>query len=151
MFTISNPMNSEQKQHIQNLEYTLKKKWGLSKFRSGQKNAIESLMAGKDTLAILPTGGGKSLIYQFPAVLDETSLTLVISPLIALMKDQVDSLKAKGIAAEYCNSTQDDLEQLRILSRAVTGKSEFYIFHPKRRLEDRCLKFFQNFLWQELP
>ncbi|APH42735.1 ATP-dependent DNA helicase, RecQ family [Leptospira interrogans serovar Copenhageni/Icterohaemorrhagiae] len=145
MFTISNPMNSEQKQHIQNLEYTLKKKWGLSKFRSGQKNAIESLMAGKDTLAILPTGGGKSLIYQFPAVLDETSLTLVISPLIALMKDQVDSLKAKGIAAEYCNSTQDDLEQLRILSRAVTGKIRILYLSPEKALGRQVLEILPKF------
>ncbi|WP_170323230.1 DEAD/DEAH box helicase, partial [Leptospira interrogans] len=138
-------MNSEQKQHIQNLEYTLKKKWGLSKFRSGQKNAIESLMAGKDTLAILPTGGGKSLIYQFPAVLDETSLTLVISPLIALMKDQVDSLKAKGIAAEYCNSTQDDLEQLRILSRAVTGKIRILYLSPEKALGRQVLEILPKF------
>lgn len=138
-------MNSEQNQHIQNLEYILKKKWGLSKFRSGQKEAIESLISGKDTLAILPTGGGKSLIYQFPTILDETSLTLVISPLIALMKDQVDSLKAKGIAAEYCNSTQDDLEQLRILSRAVTGKIRILYLSPEKALGRQVLEILPKF------
>ncbi|EMY79254.1 ATP-dependent DNA helicase, RecQ family [Leptospira weilii serovar Ranarum str. ICFT] len=106
----------------------------MSRFRTGQKEAIESVLNGKDTLVILPTGGGKSLIYQLPAVLDESSLTLVISPLIALMKDQVDSLKAKGIAAEYCNSTQDDLEQLRILSRAVTGKIRILYLSPEKAL-----------------
>ncbi|MFA4793717.1 RecQ family ATP-dependent DNA helicase [Leptospira kirschneri] len=138
-------MNSEQNQHIQNLEYILNKKWGLPKFRSGQKKAIESLISGKDTLAILPTGGGKSLIYQFPTILDETSLTLVISPLIALMKDQVDSLKAKGIAAEYCNSTQDDLEQLRILSRAVTGKIRILYLSPEKALGRQVLEILPKF------
>ncbi len=117
----------------------------MSKFRSGQKEAIESLISGKDTLAILPTGGGKSLIYQFPTILDETSLTLVISPLIALMKDQVDSLKAKGIAAEYCNSTQDDLEQLRILSRAVTGKIRILYLSPEKALGRQVLEILPKF------
>ncbi len=106
----------------------------MSRFRIGQKESIESVLGGKDTLVILPTGGGKSLIYQLPAVLDRSSLTLVISPLIALMKDQVDSLKAKGIAAEYCNSTQDDLEQLRILSRASTGKIRILYLSPEKAL-----------------
>ncbi|NDK07587.1 ATP-dependent DNA helicase RecQ [Leptospira kirschneri serovar Mozdok] len=117
----------------------------MPKFRSGQKEAIESLISGKDTLAILPTGGGKSLIYQFPTILDETSLTLVISPLIALMKDQVDSLKAKGIAAEYCNSTQDDLEQLRILSRAVTGKIRILYLSPEKALGRQVLEILPKF------
>lgn len=127
-------MNSEQNNHIQNLESSLKEIWGMSRFRIGQKESIESVLGGKDTLVILPTGGGKSLIYQLPAVLDRSSLTLVISPLIALMKDQVDSLKAKGIAAEYCNSTQDDLEQLRILSRASTGKIRILYLSPEKAL-----------------
>ncbi|AXR59709.1 RecQ family ATP-dependent DNA helicase [Leptospira mayottensis] len=127
-------MNSEQNNRILNLESSLKEIWGMSRFRIGQKESIESVLGGKDTLVILPTGGGKSLIYQLPAVLDQSSLTLVISPLIALMKDQVDSLKAKGIAAEYCNSTQDDLEQLRILSRASTGKIRILYLSPEKAL-----------------
>ncbi|MBW0435228.1 ATP-dependent DNA helicase RecQ [Leptospira yasudae] len=127
-------MNSPENDHIQNLESSLKEVWGLSRFRKGQREAIESVLVGNDTLVILPTGGGKSLIYQLPAVLDESTLTLVISPLIALMKDQVDSLKAKGIAAEYCNSTQDDLEQLRILSRAATGKIRILYLSPEKAL-----------------
>ncbi|RHX91017.1 ATP-dependent DNA helicase RecQ [Leptospira yasudae] len=127
-------MNSPENNHIQNLESSLKEVWGLSRFRKGQREAIESVLVGNDTLVILPTGGGKSLIYQLPAVLDESTLTLVISPLIALMKDQVDSLKAKGIAAEYCNSTQDDLEQLRILSRAATGKIRILYLSPEKAL-----------------
>ncbi|PJZ39981.1 ATP-dependent DNA helicase RecQ [Leptospira kmetyi] len=127
-------MNSPQNNHIQNLESSLKEIWGMSRFRIGQREAIESVLGGKDTLVILPTGGGKSLIYQLPAAIDSSSLTLVISPLIALMKDQVDSLKAKGISAEYCNSTQDDLEQLRILSRAATGKIRILYLSPEKAL-----------------
>ncbi|MDI7212129.1 RecQ family ATP-dependent DNA helicase [Leptospira santarosai] len=127
-------MNSKQNDPILNLESSLKEIWGMSRFRTGQKESIESVLNGKDTLVILPTGGGKSLVYQLPAVLEGSSLTLVISPLIALMKDQVDSLKAKGIAAEYCNSTQDDLEQLRILSRAATGKIRILYLSPEKAL-----------------
>ncbi|WP_061223939.1 RecQ family ATP-dependent DNA helicase [Leptospira weilii] len=133
-------MNSEQNNHILNLESSLKEIWGISRFRTGQKESIESVLSGEDTLVILPTGGGKSLIYQLPAVLDQSSLTLVISPLIALMKDQVDSLKAKGIAAEFCNSTQDDLEQLRILSRASTGKIQILYLSPEKALSRQVLE-----------
>ncbi|TGK35344.1 RecQ family ATP-dependent DNA helicase [Leptospira gomenensis] len=133
-------MNSEHETYIQNLESALKNVWGLSRFRRGQKEAIDSVLAGKDTLVVLPTGGGKSLIYQLPSVLEQSSLTLVISPLIALMKDQVDSLKAKGISAEYCNSTQDDLEQLRILSRAATGKIKILYLSPEKALSRQVIE-----------
>ncbi|MBM9577765.1 ATP-dependent DNA helicase RecQ [Leptospira sp. 201903070] len=133
-------MNSEADKKFKDLESALKEVWGLSHFRKGQKEAIESVIEGNDTLVILPTGGGKSLIYQLPSVLEEGSLTLVISPLIALMKDQVDSLKAKGITAEYCNSTQDDLEQLRILSRAVTGKIQILYLSPEKALSRQVLE-----------
>ncbi|XDD52055.1 RecQ family ATP-dependent DNA helicase [Leptospira sp. WS92.C1] len=133
-------MNLKTNKRFKDLESALKEVWGLSKFRKGQKEAIQSVLEGKDTLVILPTGGGKSLIYQLPSVLEEESLTLVISPLIALMKDQVDSLKAKGIPAEYCNSTQDDLEQLRILSRATTGKIRILYLSPEKVLSRQVLE-----------
>ncbi|WP_133124578.1 DEAD/DEAH box helicase, partial [Leptospira ellisii] len=137
-------MNSEHETRIQNLESALNDVWGLSRFRKGQKEAIDSVLNGNDTLVVLPTGGGKSLIYQLPSVLEESSLTLVISPLIALMKDQVDSLKAKGIPAEYCNSTQDDLEQLRILSRASTGKIKILYLSPEKALSRQVMEIFRN-------
>ncbi|RHX83136.1 RecQ family ATP-dependent DNA helicase [Leptospira stimsonii] len=133
-------MNSEVQKKFKDLESALKEVWGLQNFRKGQKEAIESFLNGNDTLVILPTGGGKSLIYQLPSLLEEGSLTLVISPLIALMKDQVDSLKAKGITAEYCNSTQDDLEQLRILSRAATGKIQILYLSPEKALSRQVLE-----------
>ncbi|HNE21694.1 MAG TPA: DEAD/DEAH box helicase, partial [Leptospiraceae bacterium] len=109
-------------------------RFGLSEFRPGQLEAIERILSGKDVMVILPTGGGKSLIYQLPAVMRETGLTLVISPLIALMKDQADSMRAIGVAAEYCNSTQDELEQRRVLSHCVTGKVKILYVSPERAL-----------------
>ncbi|MEI1280115.1 RecQ family ATP-dependent DNA helicase [Leptospira venezuelensis] len=106
--------------------------FGFSQFRQGQWEAVQALLGKKDVLAILPTGGGKSLIYQLPSFAEASSLTIVISPLIALMKDQVDGLKARGIQAAYCNSTQDDLEQVRVLSSAATGKIRILYISPER-------------------
>ena len=88
----------------------LKKYWKHDSFRSLQKEIIESIHSGKDTLAILPTGGGKSICFQVPSLMKE-GICLVISPLVALMKDQVDSLKANGIAACFINSSQSSEEQ----------------------------------------
>src|SRR5271170_220510 len=84
----------------------LKRTFGFDAFRPGQKAIVHDVLAGRDVLALLPTGGGKSLCYQLPALL-EPGLTLVISPLIALMKDQVDALEANGISATFLNSSLD--------------------------------------------
>ena len=80
--------------------------FGLASFRSGQLDVIETVLAGEDCLCVMPTGGGKSLCYQLPAVAGP-GLTLVISPLIALMKDQVDRLRALDLKASFINSTLD--------------------------------------------
>ena len=82
----------------------MEKHFGFSGFRAGQRKVIESLLANRPALAIFPTGGGKSLCYQLPAVLLE-GLTLVVSPLIALMKDQVDALRERGIPAARLDSS----------------------------------------------
>src|SRR5258707_6997494 len=82
----------------------LKQYFGFTSFRTLQEEIIRDALAGKDTFALLPTGGGKSLCFQLPA-LAQSGLTVVVSPLIALMKDQVDALQASGIAATFLNSS----------------------------------------------
>ncbi|HTA56345.1 MAG TPA: DEAD/DEAH box helicase, partial [Candidatus Acidoferrales bacterium] len=86
------------------LDEALNHHFGYTSFRPLQREIVEAALAGNDVLALLPTGGGKSLCYQLPALL-EPGLTLVISPLIALMKDQVDALEANGIPATFLNSS----------------------------------------------
>ena len=94
----------------QQLQDTLKENFGFEKFRPNQENIIKTVLENKDVVAIMPTGGGKSICFQLPALIFP-GLTIVISPLIALMKDQVDSLRANGISACYINSSQSDQEQ----------------------------------------
>src|SRR5574343_1879528 len=92
------------------IKETLYNFWGYHDFRDSQEEIIHAVIAGKDTIALLPTGGGKSLCYQLPALVLEGTC-LVISPLLALMKDQVQQLKLKGIEAEYLSSELDKLQQ----------------------------------------
>lgn len=92
------------------LHAKLKENFGFEKFRPNQETIINTVLSGQDTLAIMPTGGGKSICFQLPALI-LPGITIVISPLIALMKDQVDSLKTNGILACYINSSQSNEEQ----------------------------------------
>ncbi|MGL5400300.1 MAG: DEAD/DEAH box helicase, partial [Plesiomonas shigelloides] len=94
--------------------------FGYQSFRPGQAAIIERALHGRDNLVIMPTGGGKSLCYQVPALL-LPGLTLVISPLISLMKDQVDQLRANGVAAACLNSTLSREEQLQVMQDARSG------------------------------
>ena len=103
------------------LESTLQQHFGYSDFRPGQKEIIETILAGRDTLGVLPTGGGKSICYQLPALI-LPGLTVVISPLISLMKDQVDSLLQLGIPAAYLNSTISDQEFQEIMNQLRQGR-----------------------------
>src|SRR6185369_9071176 len=91
------------------LAAALKRHFGFSSFRCHQEAIIRDALAGRDVFALLPTGGGKSLCFQLPAVL-RGGLTIVVSPLIALMKDQVDALIASGVAATFLNSTLGEVE-----------------------------------------
>lgn len=108
----------------------LKTHFGYDTFLPNQKEIISSIMAKKDTLAIMPTGGGKSLCFQLPA-LAMKGTAVVISPLIALMKDQVDSLKANGIEAAYYNSSQDPQEQQTVLTKLQSQNLKLLYVAPE--------------------
>ena len=98
----------------------LKQYFGYEEFREGQEELIEALLAGRDVLGVMPTGAGKSVCYQVPALLRE-GVALVISPLISLMKDQVAALKAAGIAAAYINSSLTGGQQREALRPRAAG------------------------------
>jgi ATP-dependent DNA helicase RecQ len=116
-----------------NLHQTLSRFFGFSDFRPGQEDAIRSLLQGQHTLVVMPTGAGKSLIYQLAAMcLPEPSVTLVLSPLIALMKDQVDSLNQRSIPATFINSTLTASEQSRRLAAAANGTYRLIYVAPER-------------------
>ena len=109
----------------------LKKYFGYDSFRSTQEEIINSVIAGRDNFVLMPTGGGKSLCFQLPA-LELPGLTLVISPLIALMKDQVDALQANGVAAEFINSSLAPADINRIQAAAKSGKLKILYIAPER-------------------
>jgi len=106
--------------------------FGYNEFRPGQAEVISAVLERRDTLAVMPTGGGKSVCYQVPALLNNDGLTLVVSPLLALMKDQVDALRAMGVAAAAINSTVAVEEQRRVLAEAAGGKLRLLYVAPER-------------------
>ncbi|MDP2217821.1 MAG: DNA helicase RecQ [Methanolobus sp.] len=110
---------------------TLQKYFGYSEFRPLQKDIIQDVLDGKDTFVLMPTGGGKSLCYQLPALLMD-GLTVVISPLISLMKDQVDSLRANGVNAAFLNSTQNYTESRKICDDIATNDIKILYMAPER-------------------
>jgi ATP-dependent DNA helicase RecQ len=123
----------------------LHKYFGYTEFRHQQEAIVQQILSGNDALVLMPTGGGKSLCYQLPAVL-LPGLTIVISPLIALMKDQVDSLNINGIPAAYLNSTQNTDEQRRITERLKSGDIKLLYLAPERlfRSESRLVDFLRS-------
>jgi len=109
----------------------LKKHYGYDSFRKGQENVIESIISGRDTFAVMPTGAGKSVCYQIPALL-LPGVTLVISPLISLMKDQVDTLNSVGIAATYINSSLSINEVNERIDKVAQGEFKLLYVAPER-------------------
>ena len=114
----------------------LREVFGYGEFLPGQAEVVASVLSGRDTLAVLPTGGGKSVCYQLPALLLD-GLTLVVSPLLALMKDQVDALTRNGVAAAAVNSTVPREEQAGILRRAADGDLRLLYVAPERFSDGR--------------
>ncbi len=112
------------------LHATLKENFGFEKFRPNQETIINTVLSGQDALAIMPTGGGKSICFQLPALI-LPGITVVISPLIALMKDQVDSLKTNGISACYINSTQSSQEQQYYIDNLKTNHFKLVYIAPE--------------------
>ncbi len=121
----------------------LKRIFGYQSFREGQETVINAVAHGQDTLVIMPTGGGKSLCYQIPAFL-RPGFALVISPLISLMKDQVDQLRANGVSAAYLNSTLTVEAQRDLFQQADNHQLDFLYVSPERALHpDFLLRLFQ--------
>ena len=117
--------------------------FGYDSFRSGQEEDISSVLSGRDALAVMPTGAGKSICYQIPAVL-LGGLTIVVSPLISLMGDQVRSLKEAGIRGSYLNSTLTPRQQEVVMARAIAGWYDLMYVAPERLADQRFLAFAQQ-------
>src|SRR5438552_5872145 len=113
------------------LAQALQQHFGYDAFRKGQEEVVRSVLSGRPTIAILPTGGGKSLCYQLPALLLEGT-TIVVSPLLALMKDQVDALRARGIAATFVNSSLSDGERQERQAALRRGEYRLVYVAPER-------------------
>jgi ATP-dependent DNA helicase RecQ len=110
----------------------LERYWGYPSFRPLQREGAEAILAGRDSLVVLPTGGGKSLCYQVPALTRGDGLAVVVSPLISLMKDQVDALVASGVPAAYYNSSLNPEQQGRVASRLRQGRYRLLYVAPER-------------------
>ena len=116
---------------MNSLNTTLEKYFGFSEFRAGQQEIVEALLANQDVLGILPTGGGKSLCFQLPALM-KPGLTLVISPLISLMHDQIDSLKQHGLPAAYINSAMEPKEYGSVMHQLRRRELKLLYVAPER-------------------
>ncbi|MEP7107889.1 MAG: RecQ family ATP-dependent DNA helicase, partial [Ferruginibacter sp.] len=123
---------------MKDIRQTLQQYFGYNEFRHNQQEIIENVLAKNDSIVLMPTGGGKSLCYQIPALIFE-GVTIVVSPLIALMKDQVDALKLNGIAAAFLNSTQSIFEQSAIIQRMKKNQLKLLYVAPERLLGQNSL------------
>ncbi|MHA1108956.1 MAG: DNA helicase RecQ [Alphaproteobacteria bacterium] len=127
-----NPDQTDSKHQV------LKEVFGFDSFRPGQEQVIDALLAGRNVLTVMPTGSGKSLCFQVPALV-RGGLTLVVSPLVALMHDQVASLRLAGVAADTINSSRDRSENVAAWHRAVAGETRLLYMAPERLMTERML------------
>ncbi len=118
----------------------LKQYFGYSGFRTGQEELIEALLGGRDVLGVMPTGAGKSVCYQLPALL-LPGVTLVVSPLISLMKDQVTALTQAGVAAAFINSSLSAGQYRAVFARAAAGQYKIIYIAPERLATADFLRF----------
>ena len=125
------------------LREKLKEVFGYSQFRGSQEVVIQNIMAGKNTFVIMPTGAGKSLCYQLPALMKEGT-AIVISPLIALMKNQVDQLNAFGINARFLNSTLTKAEITRVRKGTLSGEIKLLYVAPETFNKERTIELLQK-------
>ncbi|WP_439257019.1 DNA helicase RecQ [Lonepinella sp. BR2271] len=133
---VSEPLQSDPLQMLKDV-------FGYQSFRTGQEEVIQSALRGQDSLVVMATGNGKSLCYQIPA-LCFSGLTLVISPLISLMKDQVDQLLANGIAADYLNSTQTYEQQQQVQNKAISGELKLLYLSPEKVMTNSFFAFISH-------
>ena len=121
----------------------LRRYFGFSEFRPLQHDILLDVLKGNDVLVIMQTGGGKSLCYQYPSLVFK-GLTIVVSPLISLMKNQVDSLKSNGIPAEYLNSSLNNEEITKIKSALLQNKIKLLYISPERLIIPTFLSFLKG-------
>ena len=121
----------------------LRSVFGYDAFRGQQADIINHVVAGNDALVLMPTGGGKSLCYQIPALV-RPGVAVVVSPLIALMRDQVESLRQLGVRAAYLNSTVDWREAQEIERAVAAGALDLLYVAPERLVTPRCLELFER-------
>ena len=125
---------------IEQARLALEMHFGYQDFRPGQLGVVEALLAGRDALAVMPTGAGKSVCYQIPGVV-MTGVTLVISPLVSLMGDQVRSLQEAGVQAAFLNSTLSVSQQATVMNSALAGEYDLLYVAPERLEDARFLEF----------
>src|SRR5258708_36436366 len=117
------------------LREALQRVWGYSTFRPLQREAMHAILDARDSIVVLPTGGGKSLCFQAPAIVDP-GLALVVSPLLSLMQDQVDGLRVDGVAASYLNSTLLPHERDEVIASVRVGRCRLLYVSPERLVGD---------------
>ncbi len=132
--------DAEKNSALQSAHEVLLRVWGFDEFRPLQEEAVCDVIAGRDSIVVLPTGGGKSLCYQVPALVRE-GMAVVVSPLISLMKDQVDALVSNGVAAALVNSTQSEDQKRDTAARIRSGEIRLLYLAPEKLLSERTLHF----------